>query len=235
MPSLRECHYRHAVYYLYVAMQAGELCNLGREEVIRGLELFDMEWKNIHAGQSWAASHCEDEDVSALCSTYPNVVEYYLDRQRHPHERIRWLNAALVADRRLNDRVSEGVHRRDLGSAYFALGKALQASECYQQALAVARDTGDAELGNVCLSDLANVLANLGDRRAAMECYQASLMTARSVGNRRGEASALSNLGVLYANVGDLQQAIEHYKEALIIAKELGDHLQEAKTLGHLG
>ncbi len=63
---------RHARYYLELIRFAHNLYMHGGESMIRGLALFDLEWGNIQAGQSWAASHVEsDREAATLCNEYP--------------------------------------------------------------------------------------------------------------------------------------------------------------------
>jgi hypothetical protein len=82
----------------------------GGEALTRGLALFDLEWDNIQAGQAWAAAHAEgDETAARLCITYPDAGAYGLNLRQHPREWIHWLERAVVAARRLEDRPAEGV------------------------------------------------------------------------------------------------------------------------------
>ena len=120
---LKEASARHAEHYMAVLAAANALYLKGGEGVLQGLALFDLERANIEAGQAWAAGRADRDDAAArLCSSYPNAGAYVLDLRQHPRDRIRWLEAALAAARRLKDRRAEGVHLGNLGRAYGGLG-----------------------------------------------------------------------------------------------------------------
>ena len=53
----QEARARHAAHYAEVLQQAHQGYLRGREEMIRGLAMFDLERRNIEAGQAWAAWH----------------------------------------------------------------------------------------------------------------------------------------------------------------------------------
>ena len=60
----------HAVYYAKVLRRANSACKTGGPEMIRGLALFDLERRNIEAGQSWANAHSELDESAADISIY---------------------------------------------------------------------------------------------------------------------------------------------------------------------
>jgi tetratricopeptide (TPR) repeat protein len=128
---------RHAVHYMSVAHAARELYEQGSENILQGLALFDLEWDNIQAGQAWAVAHAgEDETAAQLCNAYPDAGAHCLQLRQHPQQQIDWLEAAVVAARRLNDRRGEGNRLGNLGNAYADLGEVRRAIEYHQQALA---------------------------------------------------------------------------------------------------
>src|SRR4051812_45151936 len=109
MFSLRESHRRHAVYYASILREANDLCLKDREALLRGLALFDQEWRNIKAGQQWTTSQTEKDDAAAeLCRNYADSGMYILLLREHPNERIRWLEPAVTAARRLKEPLFEG-------------------------------------------------------------------------------------------------------------------------------
>jgi len=225
---------RHAAHYASVLRAANDLYKQGSESITRGLALFDLEWPNIRAGQAWAATHAEKDNAAAqLCSGYPDW-PYTLDLRLHPHEKIRWMESALAAARRLKDRMMEGVHLGNLGSAYMNLGDARQAIEFYEQRLVIAREIGDRREG-AALGNLGSAYLALGDARHAIEFYEQQLVITREIGDRRGEGAALGNLGLAYAALGDARKAIEYHEQALVIDREIGDRRGEGADLGNLG
>ena len=136
---------RFATHYRDVLAAANELYLEGGESLLRGLALFDLEWGNIQAGHAWVAAQTDaaDADVARLGMTYPDAGVYVLDLRQHSRERIRWLEIALAAARRLQDREGEGVTLGNLGIAYANLGETRRAIQFYEQALLIDREIGD--------------------------------------------------------------------------------------------
>jgi tetratricopeptide (TPR) repeat protein len=239
---------RHAAHYERLARAARDLYLQGGKTLLRGLALFDLEWDNIQAGQTWAARHAEAYEAAAnLCNVYPDAASYILELRQHPEERIEWLTAAAAAARHLGDREAEGVHLGNLGLAYRHLGQVEQAIEYHEQSLVIAREIGDrygegADLGNLGLAYSA-----LGQVERAIEYYQEALVIAREIcaastqGSlewaiaRRGEGSIAGNLGLAYSDLGQVERATEYYWQALVIAREIGDRQNAGNQLGNLG
>ena len=227
---------RFATQYVIVLGTANKLYEEGGESLLRGLALFDLEWGNIQAGQAWVAAQADVEDVhvAKLGIMYSNA-PYVLDLRQHSRERVRWLEIALAAARRLPQRASEATSLRLLGLAYKSLGKTRRATEFFEQALLIDRELGDrlneaADLGNLGIA-----YKNLGQTRRAIQFYEQALLINREHGYRRGESNDLGNLGNAYGNLGETRRAIQFHEEALLINRELGDRRGEGDTLASLG
>ena len=230
---------RHASYYLSVLREAKELYKKGGEALKRGLVLFDLEWPNIQAGQIWAEEHAsedsEDDVAVSLCSNYPGAGVYLLNLRQHPRERIRWLEAALVAARRLKVSLLEGSHLINLGNAYWELGDARRALQFYEQSLSSARETYNRYREGVAMVCLGFAYAALSETHHAIEFYEQALPIVRETGDLRIEGSALGGLGTAYYDLGEYQRAIEFYEQALALHREIGDRFNEGNALGNLG
>ena len=85
---------------------------------------------------------------------------------------------------------------------YLGAGEVARAIECYEQALALAREIGDRRGAGKALSNLAVIVYQQDDTLRAIELYHQRLALAREVGDQQGEASVLSNLGVALRRVG---------------------------------
>lgn len=227
---------RHAAHYQLVLAQAGRHYLQEDNAVKLGLKLFDLERGNIEAGWAWAASKTEVNDRAAqLCIKYPYAGLLILKLRQHPRERIRWLEVALAAARRLKDRDAEGVALGNLGSAYDEAGNPRKAIELYEQALAITREMGNrrdegAVLGNIGLAYLA-----LGDAHKAIEYIKQHLAIAQEVGDRQSEANALCNMGRAYAELDDPRKAIEYYEQSLPVQRETGNLRFEGTVLRNIG
>jgi tetratricopeptide (TPR) repeat protein len=227
---------RHAAHYAAVLSAANALYLQGGESLLQGLALFDLEWDNVQAGQAWAAERAgEDDEAARLCSVYPDAGTYCLNLRQHPREWIRWLEEALDAARRLEDREAEGNRLGNLGLAYADLGQVERAIEYHQQALAIAHEIGDRRGEGNRLGNLGLAYADLGQVERAIEYYQQALAIAREIGDRRNEGAWLGNLGNAYAALGQVERAIEYYGQALAISRGIGDRRGEGNRLGNLG
>jgi tetratricopeptide (TPR) repeat protein len=226
----------HARHYQLALSTANYLYRQGRNEVLRGLGLFDLERVNIEAGQGWAVEQADSDEAAAeFCIQYPGSGVAVLDLRQHPHERIRWLEAMLTAARRLKRRDAEGTALGNLGRAYADLGETRRAIEFYEQVLQIAREIGNRRGEGKVLSNLGVAYADLGETHRAIEFYEQVLQIAREIGDRRGEGTALDNLGVAYADLGETHRAIEFHQQVLQIAREIGDRRGEGTALGNLG
>ncbi len=234
---------RHSRHYLNVLDEVDkDLYSGGNALFIRGLAHYDAEYANIQAGQLWAATYASANDEAAeLCSQYPATGSYCLFLRQHPQERIKWLEAALIAAQRLQDRKMEGVHLGNLGIAYKNLGEPHRAVEYHEQALAVLREIGNRRGEGATLGNLGLAYMDLADDdkehhlRRAIELHEQNLVIAREIGDRHGEGNALMNTGNAYRCLGETRRAIEYHEQALAIFREIGDRSGEGTTLGSLG
>src|SRR5215204_2650063 len=228
---------RFATHYKDVLAAAKELYKKGGESVLRGLAFFDLEWGNIQAGHASVAAQtdADDADVTRLGMTYPDAGMYILDLRQHSSERIRWLEIALAAARRLRHREGEGVALGNLGTAYAALGETRRAIQFFEQALPIVRKIGEHRSEGAVLGNLGIAYRNLGEIGRAIQFYEQALVIDREIGDRRGEGHDLINLGNAYLVLSETRCAIQFYEQALPILREIGDRRGEGSALGNMG
>jgi len=125
--------------------------------------------------------------------------------------------------------------RRSLGNLgqahtepWVRLEKAL---ECYEQALAIAREDWRQKGEGTHLGNLGTAHYALGETRKALECHEQALAIAREIGDRRGEGTHLGNLGIAHYALGETRKALECHEQALAIAREMGDRTGEGDAL----
>ena len=229
-----ETRKRHAAHYLKVLWKADDLYNKG--DFQSGIDLFDLEWANIQAGQAWAASHAEeDSEAASLCMDYPNAGAHLITLQRTPAEIIPWMESAIVAARLTNKRAVEIVHLGNIGNMYTMQGNTGRAIEYYEQALARAREVNDRRSEMLSLGSLGDSFYVRGDTERAIELHEQALSIARETADQKGEGHALSSLGVAYLRLGDTARAIRLHEQALEIARSSGELRNEGAELTHLG
>jgi tetratricopeptide (TPR) repeat protein len=227
---------RHSEHYQRALAEANALYLKGGDEIARGLALFDRERANIESGQAWAAANVEsDESAAMLCIAYPDAGAEMFHLRQRPSERIRWLEAMLIAARRLNRRDVERRALGNLGAAYQHRGDIRRAIDFYNQSLDIARETGDRGNEARMLLNIGVAHIDLGEPRDALELYEQALAIFREIGDRRNEGTALGHIGVAYEELGETRRAIECHKQRLVIAREIGDRLGEAVAIANLG
>lgn len=228
--------HHHAAHYQSVLHEADALYEQGGPLLKQGLDLVDMEWHNIQAGQVWAATHLESNRLACeLCNSFPDAGRYVLDLRQHPRERIRWSEAALAASHKMQRRKAEGKHLITLGDSYADLSEVHHAIDCYEQALEIAQETAHVRGEADALIGLGTAYYLGGGLARAREFHESALKIARELEDQRIEANALGALGLALYALGDARLAIEHLEAQLQLARKLGDRRNESNALGGLG
>lgn len=228
--------HHHAAHYQSVLHEADALYEQGGEFLKQGLDLVDLEWHNIQAAQTWAATKFESNRMACdLCNSFPDAGKYVLYLRQHPRERIRWSEAALAAAGKMQRRKSSGKHLNALGDSYADLSEIHHAIDCYQQALEIARETKDRRGETDTLVGLGTAYYLGGGLARAREYHEFALNIARELEDHRAEASALGSLGLTLYALGDARQATDLLERQLHLARELGDRRNESNALGGLG
>jgi tetratricopeptide (TPR) repeat protein len=227
---------RHAAHYQSVLHEADALYEQGGDLMKLGVDLVDLEWQNVQAGQVWAAS-AMDEDRAAreLCNSFPDAGKYVLDLRQHPRERIRWTEAALEAARKMNRDKAAARHLIGLGDCYTALSELHHAVEFYEQSLAATRQSHDRRGEADALSGLGTAQYLGGELAKARDLHNEAMALFASLNDRRGEATAIGNLGFVHYAMGDLKLAAGLFDRQLLLAREIGDRRNESYALGGLG
>jgi tetratricopeptide (TPR) repeat protein len=221
-------HTRHAAHYLVVLVECDAFYKKGGDAIKNAIALFDVERRNVEAGQEWACRHSSRYEASArLCNEYPNAGVYVLNLRQHPREYISWLEAALAAARQLKYRAAEGVHSGNLGLAFADLGETRRAIEFHEQYLAIAREVNDRPGEGNALGNLGSAYAVLGETRRAIEFHEQQLTIASEIGYRLGEATALFNTGLALHKLDDRAKAITHVERALEIFEQIESPIAE--------
>jgi tetratricopeptide (TPR) repeat protein len=227
---------RHSAHYQSVLHEADALYEQGGRFMKQGLELVDLEWRNIQAGQVWAATQAgNDRGACELCNSYPDAGKYVLDLRLHPRERIRWSESALSAARKLKRRKAAARHLVALGDSYADLAEVHHAIECYDQALDIAREAKDRRGEAEALSGLGAACYLSGNLGRARNLHGEAMKIFGSIGDRRGETKSLGDLGLAYFAQGDLRNADMLFDKQLKAAREIGDRRSESNALGGLG
>lgn len=228
--------HHHAAHYQSLLHEADALYEQGGEFLKQGLDLVDLEWQNIQAAQTWAATKFESNRMACdLCNSFPDAGKYVLSLRQHPRERIRWSEAALAASKQMQRRKSVGKHLIALGDSYADLSELHHSIDCYQQALEIARETKNRRSEADALVGMGTAYYLGGDLAKAREYHEFALGIAHELDDHRAEANALGALGLTLYTAGDARQATDLLERQLHLARELGDRRNESNALGGLG
>jgi len=108
--EVRAAACRHAKYYSRLLAYFGQLYLNKNDDLLVVLFGFDLERRNIEAGQKWAATNAEnDHEMARVAAFYPALAMQILLLRLTPAERISWCKAALPAARGLGIRPIEGI------------------------------------------------------------------------------------------------------------------------------
>ncbi len=221
---------RHARYYFEVLKVADHRFVDGGLGILEGLALLDREWSNIKAAQEWPAGHVDGAQETGSVSVGLRHAPL-----RNAVKAIGLFRQALDSAREKGDRRGEGTALKNLGFAYYQVGKGAKAISYFEKFLAIAREIGDRHGECSAMEGLGISYVALGKQTQAIGYHERFLTIAREIGNRRGEGYALRNLGSAYRHIKKLGMAIGYFEEFLVIARETGDRRDEAEALKNLG
>jgi tetratricopeptide (TPR) repeat protein len=131
-----------------------------------------------------------------------------------------------------------------LGYSQRALGQYQRSIQFHEQALEIARNSGDRPCEIANLNHLSRTYVQEKNYPEAINQSQRALMLSRQAGDKTGEANALVNLG--YSEVMQAQQleqvepetyemAINYLQQGLKLSEKLGDIQSKALCLSSLG
>lgn len=234
---------RHAGHYVGVLREAQHLYLQGNDDVVNGLNLYDLEAHNIVAAMEWAMARPEqDTAVTQVVNELPGAGAYVLGLRLAPETRIVWYRAGLTAARRLRDRAGEGRHFGNLGVALAEKGDFDAAAQCQEERLPIAKELGDRKEEAYALVILGNIYDRQGKFHAAIEKHQQALPILRDLKDRRVEGMTLGNIGNAWRGLGEYHKALEYYQQHINIAVETGErrgeggiHWNMADTYATLG
>jgi tetratricopeptide (TPR) repeat protein len=191
-------------------------------------------WKNLNDLAPQLAEfelRCEGEDFDTAAAVVGEIADEYLHRWGHfrlTSELLERLRGKIV------DPYLEVNNALALGDAYWRLGRYDRATECYEDALALARSNESRAHASAALSGLGNCSRELGDYSAAIEFFDQCLVIAGEMGAPSYESSALDNLGSCYNDLGQSGKAIEYGEDAVAIASKAEDRQGECHYLYNL-
>jgi serine/threonine protein kinase/tetratricopeptide (TPR) repeat protein len=200
--------------------------------------------------RSGAAARAPEDVDGALCV---DLAEHFLSGAKGERG-LRYLDAAMthLEKRWLNDAAVRLAARALAvpgllaGTARMAtllrladrldlLGRRDPQRATVEEALVVARATGDRAGEVKATVGLGSVFWSLGRYAEARECVERQLALAQEIGDRRGEATATGNLGNVFYWLDRYADARQQHERHLALSREIGDRRGEARATGNLG
>ncbi len=118
--------------------------------------------------------------------------------------------------------------------ALWRQGKFEEARRRLKEALALARDRGDAAGEATSLHHLGTIAAMLGENEEARRNLEQALSIRRTLDDRRNVVSTLANLGHVFIRIGDLATAKAYCEQVLATSRTIGHRQFEASALTNL-
>ena len=150
-------------------------------------------------------------------------------------EGVQRYEALLRMDAEAEPTESRGRALQGAGNLASRQGDYSAARRYMDEALQIARETGDIRMEASVLTSLGNVEYFTADYNAALELFQKALTLHRESGNLHGTAMSLHGLAGVDFRTGKLESARRLYEEALRTSRSHGDSALEAAHLTSLG
>lgn len=123
----------------------------------------------------------------------------------------------------------------NIGSVYSNLGDYEVALQFHQQALEIARKTGNLGLKKKALNNVGQIYSSLGEYALALDFYQQALeMRDRVVDNSDAGVNQY-NIGLVYFKLGDYAKALDFFEQTLTLVRKLENKAGEINTLNVIG
>ena len=144
------------------------------------------------------------------------------------------LDRLAEMSRRVGDRLGLARTEYFRGARCVNEGEYRQAVEHYQQALASAREVGDANLQAEVLNDMGFCHRRMADDESALKHYRESLDIRERTGDQPGQAESLNNIGLALCRQQRFAEAKEALGRAMKIEEAIGDKVGAGYTLLNL-
>jgi predicted ATPase/transcriptional regulator with XRE-family HTH domain len=218
---------RHAAYYLALAERTADA--LTGPAAAAGLAGLDAEHDNLRAALRWARDRGDRMTALRLAGA---LWRFWMHRG-HLSEGRRWFAEAfaLPGDDGLAAPVTQvnwlvGAVRLAMDQADFAA-----ATTYCEQAVAVARERGDAADQAAALNTQGTLARGLNQYAESRQAHEAALPLARAAGDRGDAATALLGLAYVAMFTGDGVRAAALAEEGLAEARASGDQVILAQVL----
>ncbi len=236
-PSERILTHRNlAIYYFDVLKDANDLYASDEDALESALNLFDLDWFNIEAGQKWSSQKSvEDAKIAKLCGDYCKEARILMPMRHTTEEYIKWNESALTASRESENTEAEKNNLLSLGMQLHSLGNYDQAIEYLEEAQSLSNKLGHVGDEKHSLDLLGQCCLSIGNYERAIECFAKVLEFVRLEGKASKEMEVLNMLAQACFKGGGYERGELNFKLALEKAQKLGNKGFQAQVLNDLG
>jgi tetratricopeptide (TPR) repeat protein len=229
-------HRNLAFYYFDILKNANELYASDEEALESALNLFDLDWFNIQAGQKWSAQKStEDAKIAKLCGDYCKEARVLMPMRHPTDECIEWNESALAASRDSENTESQKNNLLSLGMQLHSVGNFDKAIEYLEEAQSLSHKLGHVADEKNSLDLLGQCCLSTWKFDRAIECFTKVLEVVRLEGKTSKEMEILNWLGQAYFQSNKYEQAEQSFKLALDLARKSGNKNFQVEILDDLG
>jgi len=229
-------HRNLAFYYFDTLKDANDLYESDEDALERALNLFDLDWFNIQAGQKWSAlKNTEDAKIAKLCGDFCKEARILMPMRHPTDECIEWNESALTASRESENVESEKNNLLSLGMQLHSLGIYDKAIEYLEEAQSLSNKLGHVGDEKHSLDLLGQCCLRTGNFERAIECFAKVLEFVRLEGKASKEMEILNLLAQACFQGNEYERGKLNFKLALEKAQKLGNKVFQAQVLNDLG
>lgn len=229
-------HRNLAFYYFGILQNANELYRDDEDALESALNLFDLDWFNIQAGQKWSAQKSsEDAKIAKLCGDYCKEARVLMPMRHTTEECIEWNESALAASRESENIESEKNNLLSLGMQLHSLGHYDKAIEYLDDAQSLSCRLGHIADEKKSLDLLGQCCVSTGKFERAIECFAKVLEFVRLEGKASKEMEVLHMLAQACFKGSDFERAELNFKLSLEKAQKSGNKEFQVQVLDELG
>ncbi len=228
---------RRATFYMTRMQMLNDLFNSNlASKKDQALQLFDLDWKNFQAGQSWAQSNClKDNEIARICQGFAELGYPLLQLRQSAQNRLPWLEGGLLAAKNLQDDEGELNCLLFLGQEYNSVKNWAKAVESLEKSLALSQKQEKPKVEIEVLHGLGMAFKGQKNWNKALEHFQNEVKAADKIGQHaailRGEEE-IANTHLLAKDPGNAMLSL---KKALETVKKLNDPNAQTRLLSALG
>jgi tetratricopeptide (TPR) repeat protein len=172
-------------------------------------------------------------DGQAAGRAYGSMGAAFATLDRYPEaERAFVLRIGTARDN--DDLLGQVYGLNNLGNLYINQGRLNEGQAHFQEALQIARTTGDSRAIGISLSNLGQVATQRGDLDVAVQLLEAATNYRILASDYLGEAHSSNSLGDVYVALGRESNAIGAYRVGLRAGVDAGDRALQIRALDGL-